>query len=222
MSRRPSKLEHYRDEEVAASYDRRWASAAGARRDARKAAALQRALGILEEHAGKRAQTLLDLPCGTGRFTDLWEEGGRSLLSVDLSLEMLQQAQRKHPQASLLAADALRLPFADRSFDVVYCIRFFHLIRDPELRVAMLREIRRVSRIGAILDYRHSRTVRIWGRHLRHRLGLRAGPPANPSPSRIRAELQRAGWQPLAWLPVHRAPLLSDKVLLPAIPQAEA
>jgi len=214
---RPTKLEVYRSSSVARDYDQRWAGALGAKRDARKARALRKALACLEEYCGEAVCSLLDIPCGTGRFSQLWADKNLQVIGADLALPMLLEAQGKYPESTYLAADLARLPFADNSVDVVICVRFLHLVRDPELRIAFLRELNRVSRLGAIIDYRHGHTLRVWGRHLRHWIGLRAAAPANPSPRQIRAELDAAGWNALAWIAVHRAPLLSDKVLIPAV-----
>ena len=130
---------------------------------------------------------------------------------------MLTQARAKHPDACLLAADLAHLPLRDRAVDAAICVRLLHLVRDPRERLAYLRELRRVSRLGAVVDWRHGRTLRVWGQRLRWRLGLRERPPANPSPATIRAEMAAAGFRVVALLPVHRAPFLSDKVLAVAV-----
>lgn len=214
---RPPKLESYLDDEVARAYDRRWQGPAGRRRDRRKARALARALDSLARQAERPLRTVLDVPCGTGRFAAFLTGRGLAWAGADLSPAMLDQARAKAPAGSpLLLADAARLPFADRTFDVVVCIRFLHLVRDPGLRLVFLRELRRVCRLGAVIGQHHSRTLRVAGRHLRHRLGLRERPPGNPSPGRIRAEIAAAGFGPAEWIAVHRAPFLSDKVLLAA------
>ena len=57
-------------------------------------------------------------------------------------------------------------------------------LSERALRIAFLREFARVARLGVIIDYRNGHTLRIWGRHLRHRLGLMPLAPANPSPNR--------------------------------------
>lgn len=216
---RPAKLETYRDADYAARYDQRWAGKRGSRRDARKAAAIRRAWASLAEATGSEAQSVLDLPAGTGRFTQLLQELCPGLvLAADLSEAMLGEALTKHPGARACVADAARLPFADQSFDVVICIRFLHLVRDRALRIAFLREFARVARLGVIVDYRHGHTVRIWGRHLRHRLGLMPLAPANPSPRAIRREIAEAGLQLRARHHVRFAPFLTDKLLHVALP----
>lgn len=221
MEIRPSKLETYRDREIAATYDQRWSSPRGKKRDARKAAALQRAVDAVLKARGMEAQTLLDIPCGTGRFSDLWKSRGFQVLGADLAVTMLQEAQAKHPHATFFAADLARLPFADGSLDLGICIRFLHLVRDPELRIAFLRELKRVCKVGAVIDYRHAHTFRIWSRRLRFHLGKRERPPANPTFTQIRAELDAAGWDSAQWIHVRRHPWLSDKLLIAAVPRPE-
>lgn len=214
---RSAKLESYRAAEVAASYDQRWAGRLGRGRDARKARALERALLRLEQAAGERPNLLFDAPCGTGRFSALWPRLGYDAVGADLSLAMLAQARAKHPSASLIAADLARLPLPDQAVDAAVCVRLLHLVRSPEERHGILRELRRVSRLGAIVDWRHGHTLRVWGRRLRWRLGLRERAPANPSRAAIRAEMEAAGFRVVELLPVHRAPFLSDKVLAVAL-----
>ncbi|MCH2101003.1 MAG: class I SAM-dependent methyltransferase [Planctomycetes bacterium] len=217
--RRPKKLEAYQAAEYVAEYDQRWASASGAARDARKAATIRRSWQTLTEACGAAPKSVLDLPAGTGRFTALLEElCPGAVLAADLSEAMLGEMRRKHPNAIACVADAARLPFADQSFDVVLCVRFLHLVRNRALRIAFLREFRRVSRLGVIVDYRHGRTLRIWGRHLRHRLGLLPLAPANPSPPAILDELDEAGLQLVRRHSVRFAPLLSDKLLHVTLP----
>jgi ubiquinone/menaquinone biosynthesis C-methylase UbiE len=203
------KLEIYSDPRVAAEYDKRWDSERGRARNARKARAIQNALALLSF-----PEDVLDAPCGNGRFSaQLSQE--RRYVGVDLALPMLADARARHEACAFLAADLVRLPFVDRAFEAAVCIRFMHLVRERELRVAVLRELARVTSIGVVVDYRHSRTVRVLGRRLRHALGLRDRAPSNPSPDEIRAELAEAGLEELGWHPVHpRAPWLSDKVLV--------
>ncbi|MGB0953469.1 MAG: class I SAM-dependent methyltransferase [Planctomycetota bacterium] len=215
---RPSKLETYRDREVAATYDRRWAGARGQKRDARKAKALRRAVASVRKATGAAPKTLLDIPCGTGRFTDLWRDQDLTVLSADLALPMLAEAHGKFPHDSFLAADLAKLPFADDGLDLAICIRFLHLVRAPELRITFLKELRRVCKVGAVIDYRHAHTFRVWSRRLRYRLGRRERPPANPSYKQIRHEIAEAGWSIVDWIDVHPAPGLSDKLLLAVVP----
>jgi len=221
--RQAAKLATYRDVEYAKQYDRRWSSAKGARRDQRKRAALRRAWAIMVQYAGRPLRNALDVPSGTGRISDVLAElCSGAVLGADFSHSMLLEARQKHPDAAYCVADGARLPCVDKAFDVVVCIRFFHLVREPELRVAFLKEFARVARIGVIVDYRHRHTLRILGRRIRHRLGLRERAPSNPSRYQIRDEIERAGLHLAAIEPVRFVPFLSDKWLIVAIPNEGA
>ena len=73
------------------------------------------AVHSLQLVAGAR---VLDLACGTGDLCDALEAGGYKPIGVDFSAGMLAAA---HTDAPLVRADALRLPFADRSLDGLTC-----------------------------------------------------------------------------------------------------
>jgi len=225
-TRRPAKLEVYQDDHIAQDYDQRWAGSRGAARDLRKRRAMHKALAILRTHAeaqgGVWQKQLIDVPCGTGRFSDLLDPEGGHVIGVDLATPMLVEAKAKHPKATYLAADLAKLPFADGCVDATICIRLFHLVHQAEMRVAFLRELARVGHHGLVIDYRHGRTFRSWGRRMRHRLNPAVENAHNPMPKTIRQEIAAAGLRPLAWIPVHRAPLLSDKLLIPCVRQESA
>jgi demethylmenaquinone methyltransferase/2-methoxy-6-polyprenyl-1,4-benzoquinol methylase len=96
----------------------------------------------LVELAGKPSD-VLDLCCGTG---DIALRFRARVIGVDFTEEMLRvAAARGNPEVSWIRADALRLPFADNSFDVVsvgYGLRNLANIEQG------LREILRVLRPG--------------------------------------------------------------------------
>ena len=216
---RPPKLEVYRDETVARDYDQRWSGALGKKRDLRKTRAILKAFDVLRDHYhGASFRNVLDIPCGTGRFSNLFEAQDCHTIGADLSMEMLQQARKKHPQQDFICADIGRLPFEDNAIDVGVCIRMLHLVHSSELRIRFLQELNRVCKFGAIVDYRHSHTVRIFSRKVRYKLGVYKENPQLPSPRQIQLELQQAGFRPLAKIHVHFAPLLSDKLIFPVIP----
>jgi len=109
------------------------------------------AAGLLED---KRCKRVLDLCCGTGDFgIELLKRHDRGRVAfVDFAEPMLELARRKlarRPEwaerSRLLAADALKLPFADETFDAVLCA--FGLRNLPSQAEALL-EIKRVLRTG--------------------------------------------------------------------------
>ncbi len=209
------KLSLYRSKDVAARYDERWLGARGQARDRRKQRALLRALALLGN-----ARSVLDVPCGTGRFTSYLRARGLSYLGVDAAPAMLGEARAKSPDARFVAGDLTQLPLADQCVDIALCIRLMHLVRDPALRAAFLRELARVSRIGVIVDFRSNRSLRVWLGAARARIGLRSKAPGALSFEVIRTEIEAAGLELRAFLPVRRVPLLSDKVVVVAVKRA--
>lgn len=64
-------------------------------------------------------QTVLDIAAGTGTSSEPFADGGVNVVPADFSLGMLRVGRRRRPDLGFTAADAMRLPFADDSFDVV-------------------------------------------------------------------------------------------------------
>ncbi len=207
---RDPKLSVYGDAEHARAYATRWDSRRGRARDARK----QRALEAAFAHLGP-FESVLDAPCGTGRMTTFLGARG-TYLGIDLAPAMLHEARERHPDARYAAGDLTRLPLADRSVDVAVCIRLMHLVRDPALRIAFLRELARVARIGVVVDFRHDRAVRTWLGRLRAHLGLRARAHNAHSLEAAEAELARAGLAEPRFVAVRTPAALSDKMVVVA------
>src|SRR4030095_1586808 len=82
------KKQFYQSSEVAADYDEhRFRTPKRMRRNARKRAAIQKALPL-----AVGVKTVVDLPCGTGRFTGHLARAGYTVVGSDISAEMMQQA----------------------------------------------------------------------------------------------------------------------------------
>jgi ubiquinone/menaquinone biosynthesis C-methylase UbiE len=103
-------------------------------------------------------QRVLDLGCGEGRHViAACALDGVDAVGVDLSLDDLATARQRMqafdatdngpdtPLFALLAGDALRLPFADATFDAVICSEVLEHI--PDYRAALV-EIQRVLKPG--------------------------------------------------------------------------
>ncbi|HKY32160.1 MAG TPA: bifunctional demethylmenaquinone methyltransferase/2-methoxy-6-polyprenyl-1,4-benzoquinol methylase UbiE [Candidatus Polarisedimenticolia bacterium] len=101
----------------------------------------RRACDLLRPLSGEAAA---DLCCGTGDLTLELESRGASAVGVDFSREMLGLAAAKGA-ARLAEADCLRLPFPDRTFDLVTVAFGVRNLADLETG---LREILRVLKPG--------------------------------------------------------------------------
>ncbi|MDX6217966.1 MAG: demethylmenaquinone methyltransferase / 2-methoxy-6-polyprenyl,4-benzoquinol methylase [Frankiales bacterium] len=91
-------------------------------------------------------QRVLDLAAGTATSSAALAKSGATVVGCDFSLGMLRQGRGKG--VDLVAGDALRLPFADGSFDAV-TISFG--LRNVASAVGGLRELRRVTKPGGRL-----------------------------------------------------------------------
>ena len=126
--------------------------------------------------AGKK---VLDVACGTGRFSRLFRAQGCHVTGFDLSRAMLNQSQRRESAEAYVEGSALSLPFKDASFDIAISVNAFNHLPAYEQAID---EICRVSR-RVILGLPHRRSLvllayayrmlRGWGfRYTRHK-GMR-------------------------------------------------
>jgi SAM-dependent methyltransferase len=103
---------------------------------------LRRALGA----PGKR---ILESGCGSGRWMAYFERLGHRAFGIDDSLAPLAVAHAHDPNLRVVRGDALRTPFRDHSFDVVFSSYVAeHFEEGPE---TLLREIRRVLKPDGLL-----------------------------------------------------------------------
>ena len=142
--------EWYQQEEVVDSYeDKRFSRGGGRLTDRLEKEAV---LDALEPVADR---TVLEIACGTGRFSVMLAERGADVVGLDISAPMLGEGRRKAERARVTDAvefmrgDAARLPFPDGHFDAVFAVRFFHLVDTPEEYLA---EMARVSKNLVVFD----------------------------------------------------------------------
>ena len=77
-----------------------------------------------------RSRRVLDLGCGTGFFLAELAALRPGAVGLDISHAMLRVSEQYVPGARLVTADAERLPFAERSFDAIFCKGSLHHTRD--------------------------------------------------------------------------------------------
>ena len=94
---------------------------------------------------------VLDVATGTGAVArELIRQKGCSVVGVDQSAEMLDEARRRlNGHAELIEASAEKLPFADGEFDA---LTFTYLLRYVDDPAATLRELARVVHPGGTIS----------------------------------------------------------------------
>jgi len=146
------------------------------------------------QRLGIAGASVLTVCGGSGMDGEFLARAGARTVTTDLSLEACRRAReraRRHDVALIpVVADVERLPFADRSFDVVYVHDGLHHLEDPYAGVA---EMARVARVAVSITEPAAAAVT----RLALRLGIaerveEAGNPVNRlTASGLRTELER-------------------------------
>src|SRR5215510_1696853 len=112
--------------------------------------------------------TLLDVPCGYGRFTALFARLSIIATGADVRGDMVRLAREEQVPSGRgrwLHADIFALPFADATFDGTLSIRLLHHRFSHDERVRMLCELARVSRRFVLLSFYLSTPLHNIARH---------------------------------------------------------
>lgn len=97
-----------------------------------------------------RPDTILDLGCGTGRFSDpLAVRFGATVIGLDPSAKMLGEAKSKPMRGAvrLVRAAGEAIPLAANTIDLMFTSMAYHHFHDA---TCVVQECRRVSRLSAI------------------------------------------------------------------------
>ena len=97
-----------------------------------------------------KAKTVLELATGTGLIAKSIVNAAARIEATDASVEMIAEAKRDNQSAKLYFSvqDMFRLPYTDKSFDVVIVSNALHIVPQPEKALA---EIHRVLKDDGVL-----------------------------------------------------------------------
>ncbi len=120
--------------------------------------------------ASSAGQSVLDIGCGPGLVMERLFPPDARITGMDCSFEMARRAldcseRASHPRPFLVGSVA-RIPLADGSFDMAFCINCLEFVED---RAAAFAEIARIlpPAGSAILGVLNRKSVWEWTRHLR-------------------------------------------------------
>jgi demethylmenaquinone methyltransferase/2-methoxy-6-polyprenyl-1,4-benzoquinol methylase len=172
---------------------------------------------VLRALAAQPGETVLDIAAGTGTSSEPFADHGVRVVPADFSLGMLAVGHRRRPDLGFTAADAMRLPFADDSFDAV--TMSFGLRNVASVETA-LREFLRVTKPGGrLVVCEFSQPVNAAFRKVYSEYLMRSLPTiarrvssnpesyvylaesiqAWPAQRELATTIQAAGWSDVAW-----------------------
>jgi demethylmenaquinone methyltransferase/2-methoxy-6-polyprenyl-1,4-benzoquinol methylase len=172
---------------------------------------------VLKAVAAQRGETVLDIAAGTGTSSEPFAAAGVNVVPADFSLGMLRVGNRRRSDLGFTAADAMRLPFADDSFDAV---TMSFGLRNVASVDAALGEFLRVTKPGGrLVVCEFSQPVNATFRKVYSEYLMRSLPPiarkvssnpesyvylaesiqAWPDQRALATTVQRAGWGEVAW-----------------------
>ncbi len=122
-------------------------------------------------------ESILDLPCGHGRLSDLLKSKCDRLIEADWSFTMVSLNQRDNglDARRYFRASALEIPLPDRSVDVVVSFRLSHHLETPELRERHLRELFRVAKKTVVVTWFSATSLKNLLRQIRVKLTGKRG-----------------------------------------------
>ncbi|MBP7686477.1 MAG: class I SAM-dependent methyltransferase [Thermoflexales bacterium] len=112
---------------------------------------LQKRAHFLRLCVGERPAHVLDVGAGTGQLAAQLVSSTWRVFALDAAQAMLSLAVRRELPA--VRSTGVWLPFADDTFDLVYCVAVLHHIAEPAAVRATVREMWRVVRPGGVAVY---------------------------------------------------------------------
>ena len=136
---------------------------------------------------------ILDMGCGTGNYANALRRVAKSVIGIDLSTGMLEQAQGKFTNLLLICGDVTSMPFKPESFDAAFAVQVLQHIKEKEL---LLTDAYRVLRKGACIAIHacsHGQMRAFWFYHYFPK-GLEVDLARMPDSGEIVSLLHRAGF----------------------------
>ncbi|MBC8063684.1 MAG: methyltransferase domain-containing protein, partial [Chlorobia bacterium] len=100
---------------------------------------------MLAECGQVSRKQVLDVGCGEGRFCRMLTERGATTTGIDITVGLIEEARKRHPEGSYDVGNAEALPYNAASFDIV--VSYVVLLDIPDFRAA-IREMARVLKPG--------------------------------------------------------------------------
>lgn len=93
-------------------------------------------------------KNVLDIGCGTGKYTSALVDNAKSIIGIDKSSSQLEIAKTKVSSNNFICCDASNLPFQNSFFDVIISCWCVGTIQNTDIQKKVVSEIKRVLKNG--------------------------------------------------------------------------
>lgn len=102
-------------------------------------------LSWMEKGFGDKKANVLDLGCGSGRLLNYLAQKNVEYTGMDLSDNLVKEAQKNHPHYKFLVGQMQDLSaFKNGSFDYIFLLASFHHLETKAERIKTLQELKRI------------------------------------------------------------------------------
>lgn len=105
----------------------------------------------LVKNINKKDVSILEIGVGTGNLAGRFLEENYNIIGIDQSREMLNVAKQKYSKLKVRLGEFLKIPFNDKSFDVIVSTYAFHHLNNEEKSMAIKEMIRVLKDGGKIV-----------------------------------------------------------------------
>lgn len=111
---------------------------------------LQRVYDLVEQLERKDSK-ILEIGVGTGNLASKFLNNNYEIIGIDQSREMLSVAKEKYPRLKVRLGEFLKIPYDNKSFDIIISTYAFHHLNEDEKYIAIEEMIRVLKGNGAII-----------------------------------------------------------------------
>lgn len=89
---------------------------------------------------------ILDVGAGPGTFLEAMYKHKKNITSLDINKNLLRELKNKYPDIKIVQGSALKLPFKNKSFDIVFSNAVIEHVGDWKNQKKFAKEIQRVGK----------------------------------------------------------------------------
>lgn len=104
----------------------------------------------LAKKSGKDNPRILEIGVGTGNLAGKFLESNYNIIGIDQSRDMLAVAKEKYPSLKVRLGEFLKIPYDNKSFDIIVSTYAFHHLNEDE-KIVGVQEMLRVLKDDGII-----------------------------------------------------------------------